>query len=305
MRAYFDDAATSIDADSLHAGFIKRGDRAAAAALGPAAERVLAACVPNPGHHLFMQLPGGDVHARVPLRSALIGAGDDIIAALGDCLDTLRERGVALQDGDVILVSEKALSISQRRAVPVDEVRVSPLASLLSRFVTRTPSGVGLGHPVTMELAIREAGRGRIVAAAAAAGVGRLFGKREVFYRIAGHQVNAIDGPSKFNLPPYDTWASLAPTDSPGEAVRIAAAVEQRYGVCVGVAVIDASDLGASVFGATPGVDPEEVKQLVADNPLGQSSEQTPFGLVRRMTAEAPGARTPAEVAREPIPASL
>ncbi|HET9050810.1 MAG TPA: asparagine synthase (glutamine-hydrolyzing), partial [Candidatus Dormibacteraeota bacterium] len=33
MRAYFDDAATALDEDSLHAGFIRRGDRAAAAAL--------------------------------------------------------------------------------------------------------------------------------------------------------------------------------------------------------------------------------------------------------------------------------
>jgi asparagine synthase (glutamine-hydrolysing) len=296
MRAYFDDAATSIDAQSLHAGFIRRGDRAAAAALGPAAQDVLAACEPNPGHHLFMQLPDGEVHVRAPLRSALIGAGDDIVAALCDCLDALGARGVPVEDGDVVLVSEKALSISQRRAVPVDEVRVSLLARLLSRFVTRSAGGIGLGHPVTMELALREAGRGRIVVAAAAAGVARLFGRREVFYRIAGHQVNAIDGPSKFNLPPYDRWASLAPIDSPGAAARIAAALQKRYGVPVGVAVIDASDLGASVFGTTPGVDPEQVKALVADNPLGQSSEQTPFGLVRRMVAGGDaGRRTRAE----------
>lgn len=304
MRAYFDDKATALDDSSLHAGFINRGDRAAAAALGPTAQRVVAACDPNPGRHLFMELRSGDVYARVPLRSKLIGAGDDIVAALDECLDRLASRGIALRDGDLLLVSEKALAISQRRAFPVDEVKVTPLAKVLSRFVTRTPSGVGLGHPVTMELAIREAGRGRIVAAAAAAGVARLFGRREVFYRIAGHQVNAIDGPSKYVLPPYDRWASLAPADSPGVAARIAVAVGARYGVEVAVAVIDANDFGASVFGTTAGVDPEQVKELVADNPLGQSAEQTPFGLVRRMVAEPESARIELEAhALEEAPA--
>jgi hypothetical protein len=45
------------------------------------------------------------------------------------------------------------------------------------------------------------------------------------------------------------------------------------------------------------GIDANSVLAMVADNPLGQSDEQTPFGLVRRVA--------PAEVtapAPEPVP---
>ena len=48
---------------------------------------------------------------------------------------------------------------------------------------------------------------------------------------------------------------------------------------------------------ATYGSDAASVLAMVADNPLGQSDEQTPFGLVRRV-APAPAAAS----AREPVP---
>jgi hypothetical protein len=56
------------------------------------------------------------------------------------------------------------------------------------------------------------------------------------------------------------------------------------------VAIIDANDMAAEVF-ASVGVEAEAVLAMIADNPLGQSDEQTPFGLVRRVapaTAPAP-----------------
>jgi hypothetical protein len=49
------------------------------------------------------------------------------------------------------------------------------------------------------------------------------------------------------------------------------------------VAIIDANDIAAEVFATTPGIDAGTVHALVVDNPLGQSAEQTPFGLVRRL----------------------
>jgi asparagine synthase (glutamine-hydrolysing) len=154
---------------------------------------------------------------------------------------------------------------------------------LLSRFVSRTPVGVGLGHPATMQLAIDEVGLGRIVLAAAAAAMTRPFGMRGVFYRVAGGRVNAIDGPSTANLPPYDTWACKAPSDCEGEVRRIAGGIAARTGRKVDVAIVDANDLAAEVFATTPGIDTATVLRLVVDNPLGQSAEQTPFALVRKL----------------------
>jgi F420-0:gamma-glutamyl ligase-like protein len=290
MRIFIDDRAASLNEDSYAAGFAIRGDAQVRAVLDPTDAKALASSAPNPRRHLFMTLDG-QTFARVPLRSPVIGRGDDLTDVLGGCLDGLREQGCAPRDGDLVVISEKALSISQGRGRPVDEIHCTTAANVLSRFVTRTAIGIGLGHPTTMQLAIDEVGLPRILLAAAAAGVTRPFGRRGVFYRVAGSRVNAIDGPSAANLPPFDHWAMAAPLDSEGEVRRIAAALRDRYGARIDVAVIDANDLTAEVFAVTEGSSVDTVRSLVVDNPLGQSAEQTPFGFIRRITDH--GAESP------------
>ena len=56
---------------------------------------------------------------------------------------------------------------------------------------------------------------GLCLCSTAVAAVTRPLGMRGVFYRVAGNRVNAIDGPSSLNLPPYDRWATKSPEDPP------------------------------------------------------------------------------------------
>ena len=297
MRLYIDSQTMALDERSDRYGFVRRADDAVAATLDGGAALVAAGRT-NWARHVFIE-DGDTVWGRVPLRSELLQPGSDIVAAIERSLDALAGDGVTVRDGDVILVSEKALAISQGRSYPVEDIRTTPLARALSRFVSRLPTGVGLAHPTTMQLALDEAGAPRILMAAAAAAVTRPFGVRGVFYRVAGAGVNAIDGPSALNLPPYDRWATKAPVDPQAAAERIAAAVRDHTGCRVAVAVIDASDLAADVFAIAGDVRHEDVIAVVADNPLGQSDEQTPFGLVRRMSARAPAS------ARAPVAAAV
>jgi asparagine synthase (glutamine-hydrolysing) len=283
LRIFFDDRETRIDESSYHAGFARRGDEMVARA-GEDARRLFDACRANFGRHLFTRLGDGRIVARVPLRSKVLVGGDDLLAEVRRPLGDLREQGVPLRDGDVLLVSEKALAITQGRSLPVAEVRVSTIARTLSRFVSRVPTGIGIGHPATMQLAIEEAGVPRILLAAAAAVVTRPLRLRGVFYRVAGSGVNAIDGPSHLNLPPYDRYAIKGPKDPDGAAADLARALSEESGCRVEVAVIDANDLTASVLGASAGVDTPTVLSAVADNPLGQTDEATPFGLLREVT---------------------
>ncbi len=175
----------------------------------------------------------------------------------------------------MIAISEKAVAICQGRSYPVGEVHARPLARTLSKFVGRTASGIGLGIPATMELAIREAGETRILAATAAAAVTKPFGVKGVFYRVAGPGVRAIDGPTHGTIPPYDGHAKLGPDDPAGVARELAGALG------VGVAIIDANDIGVNVLGVSSGVDAEVVESLLRDNPLGQGAQQTPVALIR------------------------
>ena len=71
-----------------------------------------------------------------------------------------------------------------------------------------------------MQLAIDEVGAPRILLAAAVSGVTKPFGVHGLFYRIAGPQAAAIDGPTSYTIPPYNQAATLGPSDPNGAARR-------------------------------------------------------------------------------------
>ncbi len=227
---------------------------------------------PNEGKNLEIDTDFGRF-ARYPVKTHVI-TKDDVIS---DVLDKyVREY---LEDGDTIIISEKIIAISQGRAFPIDEIKVSRLAKFLSRFVVKTNYGIGLGMPETMELCIREVGRPKVLFAAACAAVGKLFRKKGVFYNICGMKARAIDGPCDYTLPPYNRYAKMAP-DRPNE---VAAELTKHIGH--DVVIIDANDIAATVLGVCRKDYPETfASQVFSDNPLDQCSQQTPIAIVRKVS---------------------
>jgi asparagine synthase (glutamine-hydrolysing) len=270
LRVFFDHEGRSRTGDAPGEHFTRVGDTWLAGRNERAAA-ALAQFTPHEQRHLFAQSTvDGRAYARAPVRTRLFASGDSLVDGLVDALGD-----VELVRGDVVAVSEKAVAICQGRSYPVGDVQARPLARTLSRFVGRTASGIGLGIPATMELAIREAGEARILGATAAAAVTKPFGVKGVFYRVAGPAVRAIDGPTRGTIPPYDGHAKMGPADPDGVARDLSA----RLGV--GVAVIDANDIGVNVLGVSSGVDATLVASLLRDNPLGQGAQQTPVALLR------------------------
>jgi asparagine synthase (glutamine-hydrolysing) len=251
---------------------------AAAGPQGPAAaaeaQRLLAGFAPNDEKHLFA-VANGTVYARLPLHTDLVARGDD--------LDEVMRRHVSehIRPGDLVVMAEKPIAASQGRSYALDEIHPTKLAKVLSKAVTKTPHGIGLGIPETMQLAIDEAGAPRIVAAAAVSAAGKAVGKRGLFYKVAGADVEAIDGPTWNTLPPHNTHAKLGPADPDGVAAHLAGVLSDAAGGRVEFVVIDANDLTATVLGASPGADRELARRLMRDNPLGQGHEQTPVCVLR------------------------
>ena len=225
---------------------------------------------PNEDRALHATL-NGVVYARHPVRTHLVTAADDAAAVMQRYVGDIGE------DVRLVAVSERMVAITQGRSYPIRDIRPGRLARILERFVTRPGYGIGLGSAETMELAIREVGAPRILFAAAASAVTKPFGIHGVFYRVAGPQAKAIDGPTSYTIPPYNQAATLGPSDPDGAARALAHAVGAP------VAIIDANDAGCAVLGASPGVDRRFVEQLFADNPLGQAMEQTPICVVREV----------------------
>jgi len=217
---------------------------------------------------------------RIPVRTKLILRGDDLVEAIQEGL-SLAE--IELSTGDTLFVSEKAVGGSQGRyfVLGEDELSVRPLAKFLSRFVTKTPSGIGLGMPETMECALRECGVARILAAAVAGGITRLFGRRGDFYRIAGSCARSIDGPTHGTIPPFNNAVSLAPLNPEAVAKQLS----EKFGCAA--AVVDINDLGGNILGCFPlEKDRNQLVRILSDNPLGQGTAQTPVGIVRKANSD-------------------
>lgn len=225
----------------------------------------------NPGKKLIIEVDG-QKYARHPVKTKLITPEDkdpaEIVAKY--------VRGIA-KKGDIVFVSEKIIAIMQGRAKPVKEIRPSKMATWLSAHVYKNPAGIGLASPETMQLAIEEAGLWRILLAAFIAALTKPFGIKGLFYYIAGEQARGIDGPVPYAIPPYNTYASKSPLN-PKE---VAENISKKIGLPV--AIVDANDLGVRVLGAAGGANKKLIAKAIRDNPLGQSSQSTPIGILRKI----------------------
>ena len=226
---------------------------------------------PNPGKNLEIEIDG-ERYARYPVRTRVVNPGDNLAELIKEYA------GPFLRMGDSVFLSEKMVSISQGRAIPIKDIKVSFLAKFLLKFVYKSPYGVGIGSPWTMELAIREAGVFRIMIAAFFAALTKPFGIRGVFYKVAGKGINTIDGPAPYVIPPYNQYAKLGPI----EPQKTAQKLKEKIGY--DVLILDANDLGVEVLGkSNQEIADEFYKKVFKDNPLGQTNEQTPVGILRKI----------------------
>ena len=224
----------------------------------------------NPGKELLRTVDGVS-YQRIPIRTHLITKADRMEDVV---IQYARDK---MQEGDILFISEKAVACTQNRAIPMEDIKPRKLAVTLSRYVTKTPAGIGLGIPETMEMALQECGTLRILFAAFCSVIGKLLGKKGWFYIVAGPKARGIDGPTEGTIPPYDHYVVLTPADPMGTAKKLAQVLGQP------VAIVDINDLGANILGFSerkPTLD--QLAKILGDNPLGQSSESTPMGIIRR-----------------------
>lgn len=226
---------------------------------------------PNRDKNLIIQIDGKS-YARFPVRTKLITPQDKDIAVI------VQEFAAPhIQSGDIVFISEKAVAVTQGRSYHINDIKPSWLATTLSNYVMKTPVGIGLGSPQTMQLAIEEVGTLRILLAAVIGGLGKIFGLRGLFYIVAGHGARSIDGAVPYAIPPYNQYVSKGPVHANEVAEKIATKLNVK------IAIVDANDLGVNILGSSKGVDKKFVARVIKDNPLGQTDEQTPIGIIRQI----------------------
>lgn len=182
------------------------------------------------------------------------------------------------EENDIILCSEKIISLCQNRVVKREELKVGFWANFLSKFASHPSTGVGVGEAIKMQYAINKVGLVKVLWASFASAVTKLFGKRGVFYEIVGQEVSGLDG---FYDHVWKEYADIG-IENPENPSEVCNEVKEKLGIsCV---IADANDLGQVILGVSDDLKNKEneLLKMIKDNPAGQGREQTPVVLIRK-----------------------
>lgn len=213
----------------------------------------------------------GKIYLRHAIKTRYIKQGESYI-------DIFKQYVLPIyEEGDIVASSEKIISLCQNRVIKKQDIKIGFWAKFLSKFVHVTPAGEAVGNPYKMQIAIMLCGRIKVIFAAILAGIGKVFGKKGVFYKIVGQQVAGIDGFCDDAFEDYLEMGILNP-ENPKEVCN---EIKEKLGIsCM---IIDANDLGQEILGYSNDIkmSKEELKAMIKDNPAGQGSQQTPLILIR------------------------
>ncbi len=216
---------------------------------------------------------GSRTFARHAIKTHFVGLGEDYI-------ELVRQYVVPVyQPGDLVSLSEKVISMCQKRVVYEDEVRPGLLARFLCKFARPSAAGPGLSIPYKMQFAINKAGALRVLWAAIVAGLGKLFGRKGLFYEMLGLEISGLDGFYGTDIEEYAHMGILLPS----EPDKVCDEILEKTGVTS--MIVDANALSVDILGhaSTVTEDTETLKGMILDNPAGQSCQFTPFILIREV----------------------
>ena len=213
----------------------------------------------------------GKRYLRHAIHTHQIGVGED-------CVELVRRYVTEIyRPGDILSISEKIVSLCQKRVIYKKDVHVGPLAKFLSRFAAHSTAGVGVDNPYKMQVAIDLCGRGKILYASVMAAIGKLFGRHGVFYEIAGKEVSGLDGFYSHAFKEYGEFGIMLP-ERPWE---ICDEIFRKLGVsCM---IVDANDYGVEILGKSENIalPDQTLAEIIRDNPANNHREMTPFVLIR------------------------
>ena len=180
--------------------------------------------------------------------------------------------------GDILSISEKIIALCQKRVIYKKDIKISFMAKFLSKFAMRSSAGIGVDSPYKMQVAIMLCGRAKVLYAAIRSGIGKLFHKRGIFYDIVGDEIKGLDGFYDKEFKEYGEFGIRIPENPSGVCNEI----YEKTGVMA--MIVDANDLDIQILGKADAINlPEKTLiALIKDNPAGQSTQLTPFILIRK-----------------------
>lgn len=214
----------------------------------------------------------GQTYLRYAIPTHYVQIGEDYIELI--------KKYVAkhYKEGDILSISEKIISLCQKRVVYKKDMKVSFLAKFLSKFAMSSDAGIGVDSPYKMQFAIDLCGRLKVIYAAILAGIGKIFKKKGIFYNIVGMEVTGLDGFYDKVFPEYGEFGIRIP-ERPHE---VCDEIYEKLGIKA--MIVDANDIERVILGKASNIEQtdEILEKMIEDNPAGQSKQLTPFVLIRK-----------------------
>ena len=184
------------------------------------------------------------------------------------------------QPGDCLSFTAKVMGMCTNNVRTLEDTHPGFWARTLAPFAGHNSTGIGMHQPYKMQLVIEICGLPRVLLAAFCSAVTKLFGKKGVFYKVCGHEVDGIDGLIDYDISfkEYVDYGILNPENPSGVCDEI----YEKTGVKA--MIIDASDIDCVILGKCRNVTltDEQLCEIVRDNPAGQEGQCTPFILIRK-----------------------
>lgn len=210
------------------------------------------------------------VYSRNAVKTHYIQVGEDIFELIDRYVKPI------CQAEDMVAISSKIVSLCQRRVVYKTDMRLSGLAKFLSAFASTSDAGIGVNSVWKMQYAIDYCGRLKVIYAAIMGGLGKLFGKRGVFYDIAGMEIRGLDGFYDKSFKEYGNFGIRIPE----KCNELCDEIYEKFHITT--FITDANDFTRDILGKAKVIhySDEELCEMISDNPAGQSAQCTPFLII-------------------------
>lgn len=132
--------------------------------------------------------------------------------------------------------------------------------------------------PINMQYAIQKAGLFKILLASILGGIGKIFNKAGIFYKIAGREVSGLDG---FHDGSWDYYKDIG-IEIPENPNQVCDEIKEKLNIsCM---IVDANDFGQVILGKSQDIQEsnETLVGMIRDNPANQFEESTPLVLIRK-----------------------
>ena len=211
----------------------------------------------------------------LPVKTKFITDKDSIEQIIKEYVIPLNPK-----QSDIITVCQKIISLTQGKIIHRKDVKLGFWSKFLSKFATKSPYGFSVGNPLKMQVAIDLAGLPRILFACLCSACGKIFGIKGIFYKIAGHQINQIDGFYGNAFSEYRDIAMLGFSNEFGN--HLCDKLSKKYNLSFAIA--DINDIGGNILGLSSDIRGRSglLLSLLKHNPAGQSNQQTPIIILQR-----------------------